>query len=895
VPWRTAVAALPRRPLEPARVVPGSAATYLYATRMAPLLSLFALALEAASPASTFYPVGPAKVVNITSLAISAAPPTIDARLDEPLWADRTPITDFVQDEPEQGQPASERTEVVLAVDQHALYVGARLFDRSPPEILARLGRRDRDVTSDAFLIFLDPQHDRRGGVYFGVNAGGTQYDGILSNDDWRDDSWDGVWESAVARDDRGWTVEMRIPLSQLRFDGGAGRRWGINIERIIARKKEHALLAYTPRAESGFVSRFWDLAGVEQVIPPARLEVTPYLSGSSTWKTHAADDPFADRDDLRGRAGLDVKLGLTGQLTLDGTIFPDFGQVEVDPAVINLSDVETFYPEKRPFFIEGASILGEFGTGGASSSYNFNWNSPRLFYSRRIGRPPQGSLPDDVDFEDVPAAADILGATKLTGKLGDFSLGTLHAVTSAEQARIRLGGVDSEVPVEPLTYHGLLRVQRTMAGGRHGVGGLGTLVARSLSDPGLRAQLSKTAMVLGVDGWTTLDADKVWVLTGWSSVSRIAGTAERITAAQKSSVRYFQRPLADHLGVDESHRSLGGYAGRLVLNKQRGNVMLNASVGAISPGYEVNDLGYLARSDVINLAVWTGYRWTEPGRIFRSRGVTAAYGSNYDFGGTHVFHGALLNYNNQFSNYWGAWIEALMLFDGTATRATRGGPPIHDPGGRIFGTGFDSDEDRMLSGGLSGGIERFRRGAAARERLSGYLQLRVAQQINFRIEPEYGRSHTVAQYLETVADPTATQTFGQLYLFGELEQRQLSANLRASFIFTPQLSFELFVQPLVASLRYQAVRALAAPHSYDFVETGRDPAKYSSNLVSLRGSAVLRWEYRPGSTLYLVWNGNQANEDPDSRFDLRRRLRALPDLDPNHVFMAKLSWWWGR
>jgi hypothetical protein len=832
------------------------------------------------------------------AVAAATAPfaaPIIDGRLDDDLWRTARPITDFVQDEPSEGAAPTEPTEVMVAVDAHAVYIGARLGDASPELIRARLARRDEEVSSDYFLVFLDPHHDHRSGVYFGVNAAGTQYDGTMSNDDWNDDSWDGVWESGVQLDKHGWTLEMRIPLSQLRFDGRAGRRWGINFERVIDRKKEHVMLFITPRAQSGFVSRFPDLVGVETLAAPARVEVTPYVSLAGAYRKRELGDPYADSRQQRLRAGLDLKVGLGGHLTLDGTIFPDFGQVEVDPAVINLSDVETFYPEKRPFFIEGASIFNDFGVGGATDYWGIDWPHHQLFYSRRIGRAPQGELPDDVDFKAVPDAADILGAAKLSGKVGDWSLGSLAALTSAEQARISMDGVERTVPVEPLTGYGLLRAQRTLRGGRHGVGLLGTMVARDLSDPALRAQLSRTGAVAGLDGWITLDPERVWVMNVWGSYSRITGTAERITAAQQSSLRYFQRPLASHLGVDPTRTSLDGYTVRTSINKQSGRILANAAAGMISPGYEINDLGFLGTTDRINAHVGGGYRWPDPGRVLRNAVTLAAVFSDWDFSGARTGGGAFLKAQGKLRNYWNVWSQATLFPESIDTRRTRGGPAMLNPRGASGNLGWESDSGRPVSGGMNAGFDRGAHRSANDWWVGGFVSARIADRASLSLEPSYNRGRTFRQYLETEDDPSATATFGKRYLFGDLDQRTVSANLRASFIFTPRLSFQLFAQPLVSSLRYASVNSLAAPYTFLFERTQRDPGEFSKSVVSLRGSAVLRWEYLPGSTLYLVWNGNQGEEIPDTRFDFGGRVSGIGRLEPNHVFMAKLTYWWSR
>ena len=365
------------------------------------------------------------------------SPVEIDGELTEPVWKNGNTFDNFIQRDPDEGSPASERTVIKLAYDDRYLYLGAVMYDSYPDSIMARLTRRDEEVDADNIVLCLDPYNDERSGYYFGLNAAGTQMDGVLYNDSWDDDSWDGVWEGNVYRNGEGWTAEMRIPFSQMRFNQSDSMVWGINFRRIIARKNEEAYLVFVPKNESGFVSHFANLTGFEKIHGSGQLEILPYITARAEYLQFEEGDPFNDGSSYIPGAGADFKMGIGSNLNLNATINPDFGQVEIDPAVINLSDVETFFEEKRPFFIEGSSIF-DFGYGGARNYWGFNWGSPDFFYSRRIGRQPQGSLPDNVDFADYPTGTHILAAGKLAGKLGDsWNVGTIQNVTKREYARI--------------------------------------------------------------------------------------------------------------------------------------------------------------------------------------------------------------------------------------------------------------------------------------------------------------------------------------------------------------------------------------------------------------------------------------------------------------------------
>src|SRR5258706_6354586 len=377
-------------------------------------------------------------------------PIVLDGVLSEPVWQTGVPVTRFTQRDPVEGAPATERTEVRVAYDDEAIYVGARLYDSHPDSIVSRLCRRDVSIQSDRFAVFLDPFHDHRSGYYFMVNAAGVQYDGTLFNDSWDDNAWDGVWQGRAHIDRDRWTVEMRIPFSQMRFERRDRYVWGINFRREITRRSEQAYLVIPPKDQSGFVSRFPDLIDIDGVRAGRSIEVMPYVTGKAEYLGHDRGDPFNDGSRYKPSGGADVRMREGGDLNLNATLNPDFGQVEVDPAVVNLSDVESFFQEKRPFFSEGVSIF-RCGNNGANDYSNFNWPEPAFFYSRRIGRGPQGGAPS-ADYTDVPSATHILGAAKITGQLAPgWNAGTVQALTSRERATLRNAGVESRFGVEPM------------------------------------------------------------------------------------------------------------------------------------------------------------------------------------------------------------------------------------------------------------------------------------------------------------------------------------------------------------------------------------------------------------------------------------------------------------
>jgi hypothetical protein len=835
----------------------------------------------------------------------TAGPVTIDGTLNDPIWRTADRVTAFVERDPTEGAQPSESSVVYVAYDDAALYIGARLYDSHPDSIVARLGRRDALTNSDRFVVYVDPYHDRRSGYYFGVDAAGTLSDGTLYNDEWNDDSWDGVWEGKVSRDPLGWTAELRIPYSQLRFIEQPRYVWGINFRRDIARKNEQDYLVYTPKNGSGFVSRFVDLVGIERVTPPPRLELLPYTTGRAELAPRVAGDPFHDGSAVAPGLGADATIGLGSNLTLNATVNPDFGQVEVDPAVVNLSDVETFFQEKRPFFIEGSSIFS-FGHGGARNYWGFNWGEPQFFYSRRIGRAPQGGVPAgasaESSFADVPTGAHILGALKLTGKVGSsWNVGALAALTSRETAQVDTMGVLFQKEVEPLAYYGVFRAQKEFPEGRQGLGFISTVAARGFRDPSLRDDVNSSSFAFGTDGWTFLDHDKTWVVTGWAGLTRVAGDRARITAIQENSQHYFQQPDAAHLGVDSAATSLTGWAARVYLNKQKGNAFSNSAIGVMAPAFDVNDVGFLWRTGVVNMHVGGGYDWTKPGSVFRYVELGGALFRNYDWDGDITWSGVFHFGSVQLLNYhWLRWDLAYNPWT-VNNRRTRGGPLSLNPPGYQLDLTWQSDSRKAWVVNLNWGTYQ-----AESDRnwyLSPSLDLRPASNILLSVGPNLAHERTPVQYVETVDDPTATATYGKRYVFATLRQTELSAGIRLNWTYNPRLSLQLYAQPLISAGAYSDFKALARPRTFSFDHWNDGGSSFDStvytppnpdfNVVSLRGNAVLRWEYRPGSTIYLVWTQSRSDNASVGDFQFGNSLSRMFGAPADNIFLVKVTYWW--
>ncbi len=837
---------------------------------------------------------------------------TIDGALGDAAWQRPPAVTRFLQADPDEGAAPSESTWVWVAYDDEAVYVAARCWDSQPDSILATLVRRDVEVTADRFYVALDPFHDRRSGYYFGINAAGVLYDGTIYNDNTTDAAWDGVWEGRARRDAQGWTLEMKIPFSQMRFRRGSEQVWGIDFRRDIARNAEQDWVVFTPKRASGFCSRFPELLGLENGNHAAAIEALPYMTGKAEYQIPDAGDPLHDGSRYTPGLGGDLRMPVGNSLTLNATVNPDFGQVEVDPAVVNLSDVETFFEEKRPFFTENASIFG-FGNEGASDYWNFNWYDPKFFYTRRVGRAPQGSLPDDTQFSDVPVATRILGAAKLTGKLApSWNFGTLHALTSEETADYVVGGTRSRLAVEPLTYYGVARTQKEFPGGFNGLGLMTTLVDRSFAHDGLEGQLNRQSLMTGLDGWHFLDRKKTWVLSGWAAMTRVGGTPTEMIAVQTDPRHYLQRPDARHLGVDSSATSLTGYGARVWLNKQEGNWFSNSAIGFMDPKFDDNDIGFQPRSDLINGHAGIGYKWTKPNGWRKYMHVWAAVFESRDFDWNETLAGEYAAARIQTAGNTQLDVDAAYNPRYVDNLLTRGGPlALTNPGQQYDGT-LTTDSHKRVYYSVAFNSYWIPATRSFTTALAPTVTWTPKPNWSVQVGPEVDRNVDDAHYVATVAGPGTPADFGgNHYVFARLDETTVSANIRFNVSLTPNLSVQTYVQPLVSSGRYSDYKELARSRSYDFLHHSTydpvaqvlypDPVDFPTvfeslseptfNFKSLRGNVVLRWEYRPGSTFFLVWTQQRTNDDLFDGLEFARSFDRLVTAKPDDIFLAKVTY----
>jgi hypothetical protein len=848
----------------------------------------------------------------------------IDGKLNEPAWATAVPASDFTQSYPQVGAKPIDATEVRVLYDDEALYVGVRMFDSRPDSIAAQLARRDASgIYSDWLHVMIDSYHDRRTSFRFSVNPRGVQKDVLEYDDNLGEDlNWDAVWEVATSVDSAGWTAEYRIPFSQLRFGSvpaGVERLWGFQIMRDVARRNERDSWSPWKQTDPGFVSLEGDLAGIVDIPTPRRLEVMPYASAKLTRAPGDPANPFYRANDTKPSVGADLKYGLPSGLTLTATVNPDFGQVEVDPAVVNLSAFESFFPEKRPFFVEGANIfnIGVINGGPA-------YGSQQIFYSRRIGRAPQRFV--NAQFVDAPDATTILGAGKLTGKVGPWTVGVLNALTAEEKARVLdASNVESTTLVEPLTNYFVGRLRRDFRGGNTLVSFGGTAVNRDLSDTVFKNLLRTSADVGSLDfehRW----ANRQWALTGALSRSTINGSRTVIRNAQMSSARYYQRPDADYLHVDTTVNSLSGNSVKFGLNKS-GTWSFSATAKDLSPGYEVNDLGFMGRVDYRNLGAGGSYNNQEPGKLLRSYNLFAGTNHAWNHGGdriwTSFFNQVTLNFTNLWSVYAGGEYDPSAIDD----RLTRGGPRGRQPTQYGAWTQINTDLRKTVSYNLYADYYGDQDRGYMKDLTFGF-DIRPSSSIHVTLSPALSLYHNTIQYVRAATDPLASTTFGRRYVFADIYQTTLSATTRVEWTLTPLLSFQLYAQPFASAGRYRGFKELATPGTRDYILYGRDngstvtpvtdPAsgKILSYTVdpdgagvapsfsignpdfrthSLRGNAVVRWEYRPGSALFFVWQQQRSDFLPfEGDFRTGRDTREIFGR-PSNVFLVKATYWFAR
>ena len=845
--------------------------------------------------------------------AFAKTVPVIDGLMNDDCWNLVEWTTNFTQSQPAENKPPSQETAFKILYDNDNLYIFIRAYDSEPDKISKIMSRRD-NFSGDFVYVDIDSHFDKQTDFLFAASASGAKSDAAITDDgNNEDDNWNPIWYMKTSVDDKGWCAEMKIPLSQLRFGKKDEQIWGLQVTRNIFRLQERSQWQFIPKGSPGIVHLYGELYGIKDIKPKHQIEIMPYTVGRIERFEKVPGDPFNTGKLSKLSAGLDGKIGLTNDFTLDFTINPDFGQVEADPSEVNLTAFESYFSEKRPFFVEGQNIF-QFMPNQTIVIHNMY--ADNLFYSRRIGRYPQyyPSVGAN-EYVKMPEATTILGAMKISGKTKKgLSIGILESLTSREDALIDSAGVRRKETVEPLTNYFVGRVQQDFNKGQTILGAIFTAVNRDINTPVLDF-LHTSAYTAGLDfqhNWK----ERTWYVAGNAEFSDVKGKPEAIIATQTSSARYFQRPDAKYLSVDSSLTSLSGYGGTVKFGKSsKKRLQFETSVTVRSPGLEFNDIGYMRYSDIIHHGTWVAYYMRNPFWIFNNFYLNTNYWMYWNFSGKLLSTNTNINFNSQFKNKWRINGQFNRQSQNISTTLLRGGPSIITPGNESFSLYLSTDQSKKISfsGGnyqASGDVKSFR----AQEYFGG-VYIRPSNSISISIEPDYSIQKYALQYVSV-----AVTNENPLYFFGTLNQKTLSMTFRINYTINPELSIEYYGQPFVSAGKYTDYKKITQTNAGAFNERFHvfttDEISYNSEINSysidgngngnqdysitnpdfnfrqFRSNLVVRWEYLPGSTIYLVWSQGRTSSDSNGLFSYGNDMKDLFKVTPNNIFLVKFSYW---
>jgi hypothetical protein len=848
-----------------------------------------------------------------TATRITVAP-VINGILNDEAWISGSWEGSFTQNEPYSGRPESQRTEFKIVYDEDNLYVAIKAYDTNPDSIVNRLTRRD-EQDGDLVGIIIDSFHDLRTGFLFGVSSAGVKYDHMMTNDGENEDpTWDPNWLVKTSVNNEGWIAEMKIPFSQVRFEKNSGDVWGFDVGRVLYRKSETTYWQHIPKEASGLIHLFAELKGLEEIKPRKIFDVTPYaVARTETFQT-IPENPFLAKGKLSSlNGGIDAKIGITNNLTMDLTLNPDFGQVEADPSEVNLTAFETFFTEKRPFFIEGNNITN-FNIGiGDGEVGNDN-----LFYSRRIGRHPQG-YPDLKDGwnADVPGQSTILGATKLTGKTRNgLSVGVIEALTAQMDAEVDTLGGRMIKTVEPLTNYFVGRMQKDINNGNTLIGGIFTSANRRL-DSDVSDFMHKAAYTGGLD-FTQYFKNKNWMFNLNTAFSLVQGSKKAIEHTQESSARYFQSPDKKYAILDTNRTNLEGSGGRVQILKLNGHWNFMGATTWKSPGFELNDLGYLREADQIFSALWTQYNQFEPGWIYRRYNINWDVYSFLNFGGNNIAKGFEWNANMDLKNFWSIYTGGALRGSNLDQALMRGGPIMKTPGNYSTRFSLTTDNRKKLvfntSINTTTGFQNCQRSFNA----SAGISFKPNNRLVVTFNPGFSKYYCELQYVTSVKVVNTDK-----YIFADINQKTIKASFRINLNLSPDLTLQYWGQPFFATGKYTNHKMITNPmaadynsrfhtysddqiskagNSYNIDENSDGNTDYSFdnmdfNYQAFLSNLVIRWEFNPGSSFYLVWSQTRNSSNSNDNLDLLNDLGNLfsqVDNKPHNVFLIKFSYRFG-
>jgi Domain of unknown function (DUF5916)/Carbohydrate family 9 binding domain-like len=817
-----------------------------------------------------------------TTSRLVTSKPVIDGKLNDECWTKGSWASNFRQWIPKEGAKPTYQTEMNLQYDDKNLYVAFRCFDGEPKKILRQAGVRD-DFAGDMVGVNFDSYHDYRTGFEFTITAWGQKIDLVLFNPDNWDLNWNAVWKAKTGLEDSAWVAEYEIPLSQLRYSGKDEQVWGMHVWRWISRLQEESDWEIQSKTGPGVLFNFGELHGIKGLKKAGRLEIMPYTLGElKTIKTEAGN-PFADKGRVwSGNAGLDAKIGISSNFTVDLTVNPDFGQVESDPSVMNLTAFETFYEEKRPFFLEGLTI------------FDYKFDDQSLFYSRRIGHSPSRIIaPNDNLFVNAPDKTSILSAVKISGTTSKgLSVGLIQSVTANEFATLSdRSGNQTKTKVEPLTSYTVARIQKGYNAGNTVVGGMLTSTNRAIDSENPEA-LSNDAYTGGLDllhHWK----DKEFYVDARLIGSYINGSTRAITALQQSSARYYQRPGADYLKYDTTATHLSGWGGKLLIGKgSKGLWKYSTGATWLSPGLELNDLGYMNTSDQINQENVVSYQIIQPASIFLTYSVNLEQFNTWNFNGQYLGSGAHISFTSSFKNQWGFATNLIYHSKALDTKILRGGYDMIMPYSVTCFGSVNSDPSKKFTGNVLYSYEYRGNNSAASYQLEPGITYRPISNLKLGLTLNYINNHDILQYITTIDLLPDNR-----YILGTINQKTLGLTFRADLNLTPEFSIQYYGSPFISRGSYSQIKYITDPNARRLEDRYTDYALPLStdpdfNFHEFRSNLVAKWEYRLGSFLYLVWSSERSGNTTDSHASLTQSYKQLKSIFPNNIFLIKLNYW---
>jgi hypothetical protein len=836
-----------------------------------------------------------------TTTRLKTIKPVIDGRLDDECWKTGDWAGDYHQYIPNEGAKPTYPSEFKILYDDKYLYVALRAYDGEPEKIQQFSGLRDEFV-GDMMGVNFDSYHDHRTGFEFTITAWGQKIDLILFNPENWDFNWNAVWKGKTGLEDSAWVAELEIPLSQVRYSKEEDQVWGLHAWRWIGRYQEESDWEILSKTGPGVLYEFGELRGIKGLKKSQRLEIMPYSLGDIKTMKKEPGNPFADKGRAwGGNIGLDAKIGISSNFTVDLTVNPDFGQVESDPSVMNLTAFETFYEEKRPFFLEGLTI------------FNYEFDEQSLFYSRRIGHSPSLSVDGGNNlFVKSPDKTSILSAAKFSGTTSKgLSVGLIQSVTANEFARLSdSDGNRSSTKVEPITNYMVARIQKGYKAGNTVVGGMLTSTNRFIEESTLNF-LSSDAYTGGLDllhHWK----DKEFYIDARLIGSYLNGSSESITALKKSSAHYFQRPGADYLRYDTTGTGLGGYGGKLKIGKgSKGFWRYSTGVAWLSPGLELNDLGYMNTADEINQESEISYFVNQPVSIFRTYKINLEQFNTWNFDRTYLGSGGHLSFNSEFKNQWKFQTNLIFRSKAVNTKILRGGNDMIMPHTIMSFGSFLTDYSKKVIGGISYSYEYSGNHSGISYQIEPSVTIRPSSILKFEFSASYTGNNDQLQYVAT-----RDYLSDKRYILGTISQKTLGATFRVNLNLTPEFSVQYYGSPFISRGSYSEFKYVTNPQANTFDERiavydntvlaggfysadeNNDTAPDYSfdnpdfNFHQFRSNFVAKWEYRLGSFIYLVWSGEKTGTSGDAGASIAESYKQLRSIFQDNIFLVKLNYW---